>query len=417
MKSVKKMQALLFALVLIFCTVMLCACGGGNATYQVKVTDALGNPSTSGVIVKFLQDGQQVAMQPVNNEGVAQKELPKGNYNVELVFTNDKLSGHYDKETAVLSASKTTLDIALINGVSGEGRPLFATSPVTNEGKDYTAYDVTVGGTYITLEAKERNYFLFTPTEAGTYKFSVDNNEFKLGYYGAPHFVQAQSATEVVDNAFTISVSASMIGTDQGGTSSYVIGVDGGEAAASCVLTIERTGDAERNISDEPWTEYQTSHIPAPFTLTLGAGEDLTYVDITGKTENNQIVYNEADGSYHFGTADGPVVYVHLGKGAPYVSLQIVIEGDGAAGGAPIREYFFDENGEFVKKEDYTNILTSYFDNIDPELNIYPLNDDLIYIIKNGCNGWWDETSPDFIFEGCNPEIGWMFALCYVTNS
>jgi hypothetical protein len=47
-------------------------------------------------------------------------------------------------------------------------------------------------------------------------------------------------------------------------------------------------------------------------------------------------------------------------------------------------------------------------------LGIYPLNSDLVYILQNGCSGWWDATSPDYIFEGCNPEIGWMFALCYV---
>ena len=413
MKNMKRIRAFALALTMLFCAVVLSACGG-NATYQVKVVDSQGNPCTSGIIVKFLQDGTQVAMQPVNENGIAEKELPKGDYTVELNFTNDELTGHYDK--AVLSADKESIEIVLINGVGSETRTVFATSPTTGEGKEYTAYNVTVGSTYIPVEASDRNYFLFTPTEAGTYKFSVDNNAFAIGYYGAPHFVQSQSAADVVDNTFTISVSASMIGTEAGGTSSYVIGVDGGAEDSNCVLTIERTSDPAWNVSDEPWTEYRTTHTVSPFTLTLGAGEKLTYVDIMGKTENNQIVYNEADGYYHFGTADGPVVLMHLGKGAPYVALQTVIEGDGAAGGAPIREYFYDESGEFIKKEDYTDILTNYFANMDPNLGVYPLNDDLIYIIKNGCNGWWDKTSPDYIFEGCNPEIAWMFALCYVAK-
>ena len=68
-------------------------------------------------------------------------------------------------------------------------------------------------------------------------------------------------------------------------------------------------------------------------------------------------MYSDADGYYHFGTVNGPVVLMHLGKKAPYVSLQTVIEGDGLGGGAPIREYFFDANGDFLKKEDYTDIL------------------------------------------------------------
>lgn len=410
MRKIIKTMALLLVMAVLL---MLTACGS-EATYQVKVTDAQGNPYTSGVIVKFMQDGKQAGMQPVNAEGVSQKTLPKGDYTVELVFTNEDLSGYYDESKAVLSAKQTTLEIVLMNGVTGEGKQLYATSPITGEHKEYTAYSVSAGSTYVTLEAKERNYFLFTPIEAGTYKFSVDNNAFAIGYYGAPHFVQGISAAEVTDNTFTISVSKSMIGDGLSGTSAYVIGVDGGEEDSGCGLTVARIGEPEWNMADEPWTDYQTTHTPTPFTLKLQAGQELAYVDITGATADTKVVLNEADGTYHYGTADGPQVYIHLGKGAPYVSLQMVIEGDGAAGGAPIREYFFDDEGKFIKKEDYTNILSDYFANMDPDLKIYPLNSDLVYIIQNGCNGWWTESDPDFIFEGCNPELGWMFALCYV---
>ncbi|MBQ2927982.1 MAG: hypothetical protein IJD98_05350, partial [Oscillospiraceae bacterium] len=78
------------------------------------------------------------------------------------------------------------------------------------------------------------------------------------------------------------------------------------------------------------------------------------------------------------------------------------------------REYFYDESGNFIKKEDYTDILADYFENMDEEWGVYPLTDDLIYIIKNGCHGWWEADDPDFIFDGCNPELGWMFACCWV---
>ena len=409
----KRIKALLLVAVMLVSMLALTACGG-DKTYQVKVTDAQCNPYTSGVIVKFMQDGKQAGMQPVNQEGIAEKTLPAGDYTVELVFTDDDLVGHYDKEKAVVSSKAASLEIVLMTGVSGEGRTMYAPSFGGGESKEHTAYDVNTGSTYVTLKAKERNYFLFTPTEAGTYRFSVSDQAYAIGYYGAPHFVQVTSAAEVKDGSFTISVSKSMIGEGATGTSAYVIGIDGGEQDAGCALNVERTGDPEWNVSDEPWTPYKTTHTPTPFSLKLEAGKSLTYVDITGKTSENKVVFNETDGYYHFGKADGPVVYLHLGKGAPYVSLQTVIEGDGAAGGAPIREYFYDADGKFIKKEDYTDILSGYFANMDEELKIYPLNEDLIYILQNGCNGWWDKDSPDFIFEGCNPEIGWMFALCYV---
>lgn len=414
MKNFRKVSAFLLALLMLVSSVLLNSCDGGNAEYEVKVVDAQGNACTEGVIVKFLQNGTQVAMQPVDKEGCVKKELAKGDYTVELVFTDEGTIGHYDKEAAVLSADKVTTEIVLMNGVCGEPERLYAKSPITNENKDYDAYYVNAGSTYVTVESKERNYFLFTPKEAGTYKFTVDNNDMKFGYYGSPYFVQSESAEEVVDNSFTISVSSSNIGVDGGGTSTYVIGVDGLDETANCVLSIVRIGDAEFSISDEPWTEYKTTCDIKPFTLELAAGESLTYVDIEGDAADYKVVKSDADGYYHLGTEDGPVVYVHLGEGAPWVSLQTVIMGDGLAGGAPIRKYFFDENDKFIKKEDYTDILATYFDNMDQNLYVYPLNDDLIYIIKNGCEGWWTESSPDYIFDGCNSEIGWMFACCYV---
>ena len=405
MRKMKKINALLLALVMVL-GLLLSVCTqtklSGSAAYSVKVTDAKGTPYTSGVIVKFMKDGTQVAMQPVDANGTATKELERGDYTVELVFTDDN-SGYFDPAAAVLSAQTTAIELKLSNKLSEQTTALFA------DGKEYEAYAVEAGSTYVPVKAGDRNYFLFVPTEAGTYKFSVDNSALALGYYGAPHFVQSNSAVEVVDNAFSISISKSSLGG-----AVYVLGIDGTDADTNCMLIIERTGEPEFNISDEPWTEYKTSAVLNPYKLELPAGKNLVYVDITSETEKHEFVLNEADGYYHLDTADGPVIHVHLAKGAPYVALQTVIQGDGAMGGAPIREYFYDENGKFVKKEDYTNILTDYFENMDPDLGVYPLTDDLIYIIKNGCNGWWDKDSPDYIFDGCNPELGWMFACCWV---
>lgn len=403
----KKNFALLLVLVMAL-SLLLAACGesntetGGNAAYSVKVTDAQGVPYTTGVIVKFMKDGTQVAMQSVDANGVATKELEKGNYTVELVFTGDNAS-YYDPAAAVLSADQTSIELQLTNKVGEDTTALFV------DGNEHVAYPVSAGGTYVPVKAGVRNYFLFTPTEEGTYKFSVDNSALSLGYYGSPYFVQSLSALEVVDNSVSISISKSSLG---GAT--YVIGIDGIDTDTNCILSILRTGAPEHNVADEPWTEYKTTAVLAPYTLNVPAGKSLVYMDITSETAKHEFVFNEADGYYHLDTADGPVIHVHLAKGAPYVALQTVIRGDGPMGGAPIRNYFYDEEGKFVKKEDYTDILVSYFDNMDPDLGVYPLTDDLIYMIQNGCNGWWDSDSPDFIFEDCNPELAWMFACCWV---
>ena len=374
----------------------------GPATYSVKVVDAQGQPYTSGVIVKFMQGGTQAAMQPVDANGEAKKELERGDYTVELVFTDESASGYFDPATAVLSAEKTSLELKLTNRLSEETTPLFA------DGKDHAVYTLEAGSTYVPVTANERNYFLFAPTKAGTYKFYTDNEQLAIGYYGAPHFVQSVNAAEMDGNTFSMSISESTLGAV------YVIGVDGIAEATNCIVTIERTGDAQISISDLPWTEYKTTHTPEPYTLNIKDGQQLVYMDIMRDEANHTFVYSEADGYYHLDSADGPVIHVHLAKGAPYIALQTVIQGDGPMGGAPIREYFYDENGEFVKKEDYTNILNQYFENMDEEYGVYPLNDDLIYIIQNGCHGWWEKDSPDYIFNDSNPELGWMFACCWV---
>ena len=79
MKNLTKILSLL--LVVCMLCGLLAACGNqeeqltGPATYSVKVTDAQGKPYTSGVIVKFMKNGAQVAMQPVDANGEAKKEL------------------------------------------------------------------------------------------------------------------------------------------------------------------------------------------------------------------------------------------------------------------------------------------------------------------------------------------------------
>ena len=413
----KRMKALLMAICMILSVMLFAACGndaqgdtnsGTDAAYKVKVVDGSGNPYTAGVIVRFLKGTEQVAMQKVDENGVAEKTLAKDDYTVELMFTDNEEKYHYEKEGLTLSADKTELEIVLYYAAGAESQSLHA------QGKDYEAYRVSTGSTYVELTAGDRNYFLFAPTEAGTYQFSAEGEGVQIGYYGAPHFVQETNVAEdLKDNTFTLSISADMIGTDGTGTTTLVIGIDS-EAATQCVLSIERIGDPAWTVADEPWTEYNCKNEIKPFTLDIKDGQKLTYIDIRGKADDYKVVFNEADGYYHLNSENGPVIYLNLGKDAPNVSLQVVIMGDGAAGGAPIRHYFFDENGEFVKKEDYTEILMKYFDNMDENYDVYPLNEDLVYIINNACSGWWTSDDPNYIFEDCNPELGWLFACCYI---
>ena len=172
MKAMKKILAAALALAMLLA---LCACGsdskkddktdnkdGNTASYQVKVLDGQGNPFTGGVVVKFLKNGEQVAMQKTNSEGIAIKELAKGDYTVELMFTDSSLSASYDKEAAVLSAEKTSLVLTLINELGKENQTLVVGDV------EYTAYFINAGSTNVPVAASVRNYFIFAPTKAGT---------------------------------------------------------------------------------------------------------------------------------------------------------------------------------------------------------------------------------------------------------
>ena len=96
-----------------------------------------------------------------------------------------------------------------------------------------------LGSSYVELDADDRVYALFTPTEAGTYEFSVSNDDAAIGYYGSPYFVQSNNVAENVDgNKFTISIYAGMVGSEGAGTSVLVIGLDAKEGKDGCILNI-----------------------------------------------------------------------------------------------------------------------------------------------------------------------------------
>lgn len=421
MKLTKKFGALTLCVLLLCVTVLLGACSGEQASstpasteaeYQVKVVDGSGKPYTSGVIVQFMKDGEKVALQAIDENGVAAKSLEKGDYTVELMFTGNAEDYYYDNTGLALSADMTSLEVVLAKKVGTESQMLFV------DGKEYEAYKVEEGSSHVSLTEGDRAYFLFTPTVAGTYEVAVSDATAQLGYYGAPHFVQTVNSAEVVDGAFTISIKASMIGSEGGGTTVLVIGIDAGEND-NCVLTIERIGEPEHTIEDEPWTVYQPTVELSPYVMPTGA--KLQQFDIKASTDTYNLVLNEEDGFYHLDSADGPLVLMYLGVDVQYLDcFKTILEYTG------VNRYFFDENGEFVKKENYTDCLLQYISCMDDENGVYPLTEDLKYILQNEGedSGWFDPNGDLYLFvddngnmvDGINNEISWLFMCCYIAN-
>ncbi len=433
------MKILKILSVLLVC-LLLCACGEQDPAdpagtsgpeqnlpetmdYQVTVADAKGNPYSAGVIVRILKDGEQITMQVVDEAGSVVKNLDTGDYTVELMFTDTNAIYVYDQTNLTLTPEKPNLEISLAYGLGEQTVELFHNGAIQ-------AHDVDVCCTYVTLTAGQRNYFLFSPKQAGTYEVSVIGDVESLGWYGTPHYMSDTTMTPVENNSFSMSIRADMIGSGEGGTTTLVIGIDPG-TAADCILSIQRTGDPAWSPEDVPYEIYEARSQLIPYTLPEGA--TLLDFDLTAPTENYKLVQDD-NGFYHLNDASGPLVLVKLGVDNKYTSsFKTMMENTG------IRAYFYDENGEFLRREDYYECLVKYAGRgksrtnpepipgvMDETAGVYPLTDDLVYIIQNHGRhtGWFDFESERCIFRDnsgnirtdINPELAWLFMCVYIAQ-
>ena len=440
MTKMKRYFLLVLCLLMVF-SLMLTACGKdgsdkGNdatnstdptqpadtneATYKISVVDGLGNPYTEKLIVKLMRDDKQVAMGAINAQGTFEKVLPKGEYNIVIASTNSELECHY--LDTKLAADVTEAQVVMAYAPSRTDS-ISANSVATGEQVSYDAAVVSVGSSYITLDASDRVYALFAPSEPGTYEFSVTNDDAMIGYYGAPHFVQSNNVAENVNgNQFTMSISAGMVNSGNSGTTVLVIGLDAKEGKEGCILNIERTGEPVWSIEDAPWSNYEPKAPIKDFTLDKGV--KLISFDITAATDTYNLVYNAEDGIYHLGTADGPKVYVQLGNAVYGICMkdmvgEIVYDAEGiliATGTAPFR-YLRGDSKDNYFKEDYTDMMRQAVTSADKATGVYPLTEDLFYALPMGIDnkGWCREGTINYLFNGVdmNPEIAWMFLLCH----
>ena len=528
--KMKRLIALILALTMVFA---LAACGGkddgttgnggttgtnaptGDVTYSVTVQDVLGTPYTENIIVVFKQDGEPVAMQPVNAEGKVVKTMSAGTYDIELQITNNADGYYYVSEGLQVTATSAELVITLSNvvgkdievlNVYGLERSLYklvvtpasegategtfvledvkgdldgtynyklnseggydvtnaagedvgmsiilnlddtfafqcegmsfaqnmvqegeATATLTGtysvESNEYIAHPISAGCTYVELDTTERNFVIFTPVRSGIYEITVHNATAEIGYYGSPFFVATHSsAEEVGEQAIRIEIKDSMIGTGDTGTAQMVLGIDAAEGNENCIISIVRVGDAVLTDDEKPWTVYHGTHRPTKYTLPEG----LTLQDFD-LTASYEIVYNEADGYYHVGSPDGAIVLVRMDGTLSYGgSFGIMLSA------MNVGAFFYDEEGTFLRKELYNDCLLSYLGTLnkgmgtytysdgmlDDTHNVYPLTQDLMYIIQTygDYTGWWDASSGNYLFgslPGVNVESAWLFMCCY----
>lgn len=438
MKMRKRIKALTLAM-LLCAAMMLSACQADvgptttealskTAIYQVTVLGVTGEPATEGVIVRFLQGGEEIAMQKTDASGVASKELDRGDYTVEIMFIDQSTSYYYDTTDLTLSATKTELTVELAYKAVDSSKLFYG----SGENDYYVTYVVNAGRTYVSLAAGTRSYFLFTPTEAGVYRLSVEGDGYAVGYYGSPFYIQQNNVGNIEGNATTVTVSPDMIGTSDTGTTVFVIGVDNPENAdVNVLLRVERVSAyVDTSI---PSQTYETTGTLTPWTLPEGTMT--ASFDLTAASDTYKLVLDEATGFYHLGSVDGPLVLVCLGEESDDL-LAYAASYDTVLQTVGVNKYFTDENGNYTHKEDYSQCLLDYIGLrdyatgeytggcVDRKSGLYPLTSDLMYIIQQhgDYSGWWDISSNGYLFKDANgtndptinPEIAWLFMCVYV---
>ena len=131
---------------------------------------------------------------------------------------------------------------------------------------------------------------------------------------------------------------------------------------------------------------------------------DVTSLDLT-------VVYNESDGFYHYGSADGPVVFIRISSASPYMDSLVTVTEFSRLG-----VYIYDENGKFVRKESYHEMLDAYKVVCD-ENGVCPLTPELEYMVKKfgEKQGWFDFSNDRDLFGDklVPPTTAWLFICCY----
>ena len=409
----KKILAMTLALALC-CGFAACgksepAAEGGNteslsadAEYVVNVVDALGNPYTGTALIRFMQDGQQKAMQQAK-EGVVTKTLPRGEYSLQLELPDCTQEFNYNTE-AKLTATETTVDLTVTYKLGEESTDLYTS--------EEPVHYVVEGCTEVTVTGGQRTYFLFKQERVGKFSFTVVGDA-TIGYYGAPHMVQETSAAEVVDNAFTMDIKQGHIGGQ-----ALVIGLDSA-ADAEVILCITHVGDPDWGLEDEPVHTYQPTVELSPYTLPAGAS--LKNFDLTAESYN---LVKDEQGFYHLDSADGALVLVYLNVKSQYLDPLKTVSEKSGVGKVFWKDPANHTKESFEKRESYNVCINSYCEVADSKEGVYPLTDDMMYILQQHGEyyGWWNTESHSYLFKDANggidtsinPNVAWLFACCYI---
>ena len=252
------------------------------------------------------------------------------------------------------------------------------------------------GENAVTTLAADTTLYVFEPTELAIYEIAI-NKEAVLSHWNGSVFYVTGLNKETTEGKLEVTCSA--LGQ------SLLIGVSG---VAEANITITKIDDYVPAASVE-YVEYVNKHTPVSgFKLPDG---EMVAVDITV----DQTVVLGTDGYYHFGSANGPILYVDM-TGTTYADLYECFYPSSGDAADRLRGTYLDAEGKTCGY-DFITAMKAYADALDDD-GYYYLTEDLAnYLQMYGKDqGWYNPVySPFASIQSGNfaEESAWLLTSCY----
>lgn len=362
----------------------------------------------ANAVVKFITANGDSSMDMTNDQGEVTKTITIGD--IYITVENSTTKNEYylvAKELNEQGVIFNAYDELSTSRVHDNGTP--DEVDITD---DRIAYVTRSTGKYYAtnLNAESWVFFLFIPTEDGIYEFTTDIGA-EVGYFGAPlNAYQAPIEPKAENGALRLEIKKRNLGETASQTTPYLIGIRSSEKS-ECLFEIKRVGDPMYTPEElAEWQIITNKNNPQPLFLSY-ANWNVTLNDIDISSPVNAVL--GSDGYYHLGSADGELIYVRIGSESKYLaSFYDVCTMDS------MRAQLYDENGNFIKKEIYSELVKQYYELADEKTGLYPLDELMANAIKNHGNyvGWWKQGSANYRFSETtiDKDSAWLFACCTV---
>ena len=376
--------------------------------YTISIVDGLNNPM-SNVVVKFTYPDGTTKSRITEADGTASiKNVELGDYkvNIEAGFS-----------TAVITEREFTLtkdvtDLRLILRDGEKTMEIFGSIP-----DGAFAYSIGAAEYNIPVDANGRFYFIFNALTPGVYRVSLTNDAMTVGFYGIPFYVQESHCGDGAYDGKTFELIIQDTATP------YVIGIDS-QVIGTANLKIERISDAPLDPNYVSWIEVRATQA----TFEKCDFGDKTLIDVDIADPEFQAILGD-DGIYR--TSEGKVIYIRITTTSPYGKINEELQFVPVLGGSlallagcvdvnvgiNVGGHAYDEQGNFLNKYRYNDMIKTYMDLADNKYGVVPLTAELAECIKlhGESNGWWNANSYGYIFDGIDvvPDNAWLF-LCMI---